>query len=134
MVVDGGGWWLMVVDGGRWWWMVVDSYIRNIFKFYHLFIFHHTSNFKLFTRTPLFSLQTLSLPVVVTVHGNQECNALATILWDNAFAEPVSVILTFIFFFSILIYFFQFNFFFVLIFLIYFFKFYNFFTVFLIHL
>jgi hypothetical protein len=26
---------------------------------------------------------------VVTVHGNQECNALATILWDNAFAEPV---------------------------------------------
>jgi len=36
-------------------------------------------------------LQTLSLPAVVTVHGNQECNALATILWDNAFAEPVSV-------------------------------------------
>jgi len=33
----------------------------------------------------------LSLPAVVTVHGNQECNALATILWDNAFAEPVSV-------------------------------------------
>jgi len=32
----------------------------------------------------------LSLPAVVTVHGNQECNALATILWDNAFAEPVS--------------------------------------------
>jgi signal transducer and activator of transcription 5B len=24
----------------------------------------------------------------VTVHGNQECNALATVLWDNAFAEP----------------------------------------------
>ena len=24
------------------------------------------------------------------MHGNQECNALATILWDNAFAEPVS--------------------------------------------
>ena len=34
--------------------------------------------------------QALSMPVVVTVHGNQECNALATILWDNAFAEPVS--------------------------------------------
>lgn len=34
-------------------------------------------------------LQTLSLPVVVTVHGNQECNALATVLWDNAFSEPV---------------------------------------------
>ena len=26
---------------------------------------------------------------MVTVHGNQECNALATVLWDNAFAEPV---------------------------------------------
>ena len=38
----------------------------------------------------LLLLQTLSLPAVVTVHGNQECNALATILWDNAFAEPVS--------------------------------------------
>ncbi|ESO05053.1 hypothetical protein HELRODRAFT_156927 [Helobdella robusta] len=36
----------------------------------------------------VFQVWTLSLPVVVTVHGNQECNALATILWDNAFAEP----------------------------------------------
>nr|UCK81542.1 signal transducer and activator of transcription 1-alpha/beta-like protein [Arenicola marina] len=35
-----------------------------------------------------FQVWTLSQPVVVTVHGNQECNALATILWDNAFAEP----------------------------------------------
>ncbi|KAK2166934.1 hypothetical protein LSH36_33g03003 [Paralvinella palmiformis] len=34
-----------------------------------------------------FQVWTLSLPAVVTVHGNQECNALATILWDNAFAE-----------------------------------------------
>ena len=34
--------------------------------------------------------QTLSLPAVVTVHGNQECSALATVLWDNAFSEPVS--------------------------------------------
>ncbi|XP_036366179.1 signal transducer and activator of transcription 5B isoform X2 [Octopus sinensis] len=31
---------------------------------------------------------TLSNPVVVTVHGNQECKAMATILWDNHFAEP----------------------------------------------
>lgn len=38
-----------------------------------------------------FLFQTLSLPVVVTVHGNQECNALATVLWDNAFALPVSI-------------------------------------------
>ncbi|KAK2180532.1 hypothetical protein NP493_439g02027 [Ridgeia piscesae] len=36
----------------------------------------------------VFQVWTLSLPVVVTVHGNQECNAMATVLWDNAFAEP----------------------------------------------
>ncbi|XP_048237971.1 signal transducer and activator of transcription 5A-like [Haliotis rufescens] len=36
----------------------------------------------------VFQVWTLSLPVVVTVHGNQECNALATILWDNAFSSP----------------------------------------------
>uniref|UniRef100_A0A8C4Q486 SH2 domain-containing protein n=1 Tax=Eptatretus burgeri TaxID=7764 RepID=A0A8C4Q486_EPTBU len=34
------------------------------------------------------SVRALSLPVVVTVHGSQENNATATILWDNAFAEP----------------------------------------------
>ncbi|XP_029769954.1 signal transducer and activator of transcription 5B-like, partial [Terrapene carolina triunguis] len=32
--------------------------------------------------------QTLSLPVVVIVHGSQDNNATATVLWDNAFAEP----------------------------------------------
>ncbi|KAL8164059.1 UNVERIFIED_CONTAM: hypothetical protein K2H54_044842 [Gekko kuhli] len=31
-------------------------------------------------------LQALSLPIVVIVHGNQDNNAKATILWDNAFA------------------------------------------------
>lgn len=37
-----------------------------------------------------FSLaQTLSLPVVVIVHGSQDNNATATVLWDNAFSEPV---------------------------------------------
>ncbi|KAL5010871.1 hypothetical protein ScPMuIL_013176 [Solemya velum] len=36
----------------------------------------------------VFQVWTLSLPVVVTVHGNQECNALATVLWDNQFSEP----------------------------------------------
>lgn len=39
---------------------------------------------------PSFSQQTLSLPVVVIVHGSQDNNATATVLWDNAFAEPVS--------------------------------------------
>ena len=28
--------------------------------------------------------------VVVIVHGSQDNNATATVLWDNAFAEPVS--------------------------------------------
>uniref|UniRef100_A0A0B7B2F6 STAT transcription factor protein interaction domain-containing protein n=2 Tax=Arion vulgaris TaxID=1028688 RepID=A0A0B7B2F6_9EUPU len=36
----------------------------------------------------IYQVWTLSLPVVVTVHGNQECNASATVLWDNGFAEP----------------------------------------------
>ncbi|KAF7240329.1 Signal transducer and transcription activator 6 [Varanus komodoensis] len=35
-----------------------------------------------------FHLQALSLPIVVIVHGNQDNNAKATILWDNAFAVP----------------------------------------------
>ncbi|XP_077185341.1 signal transducer and activator of transcription 6 isoform X2 [Paroedura picta] len=33
-----------------------------------------------------FLVQALSLPIVVIVHGNQDSNAKATILWDNAFA------------------------------------------------
>ena len=40
--------------------------------------------------------QTLSLPVVVIVHGVQEPQAWATITWDNASAEPVSHHLLFI--------------------------------------
>lgn len=31
---------------------------------------------------------TISLPVAVIVHGNQEPHALATIIWDNAFSLP----------------------------------------------
>lgn len=42
---------------------------------------------------PLCLFQTLSLPVVVIVHGSQDNNATATVLWDNAFAEPVSAFL-----------------------------------------
>uniref|UniRef100_A0A8C3HWX4 Signal transducer and activator of transcription n=1 Tax=Chrysemys picta bellii TaxID=8478 RepID=A0A8C3HWX4_CHRPI len=38
----------------------------------------------------VFQVKTLSLPVVVIVHGSQDNNATATVLWDNAFAEPVS--------------------------------------------
>ena len=33
-------------------------------------------------------MKTLTLPIVVIVHGNQEANASASILWDNAFARP----------------------------------------------
>ena len=35
-----------------------------------------------------FYIWTLSLPVVVIVHGNQEPHAWATVTWDNAFAAP----------------------------------------------
>uniref|UniRef100_A0A904MVA4 Signal transducer and activator of transcription n=2 Tax=Culex pipiens complex TaxID=518105 RepID=A0A904MVA4_CULQU len=35
-----------------------------------------------------FSVWTISQPVVVIVHGNQETAAKATIVWDNAFADP----------------------------------------------
>lgn len=38
-----------------------------------------------------FDVWTLSLPVVVIVHGNQEPHALATITWDNAFSEPTRI-------------------------------------------
>ncbi|NWX94493.1 STA5B protein, partial [Nothoprocta pentlandii] len=37
----------------------------------------------------VFQVKTLSLPVVVIVHGSQDNNATATVLWDNAFAEAV---------------------------------------------
>ena len=36
-----------------------------------------------------FQAWTLSTPVVVIVHGNQEPQALATVTWDNAFAETI---------------------------------------------
>ncbi|XP_017286403.1 signal transducer and activator of transcription 6 isoform X2 [Kryptolebias marmoratus] len=35
-----------------------------------------------------FRIQVISQPVVVIVHGSQDNNALATIIWDCAFAEP----------------------------------------------
>lgn len=37
----------------------------------------------------VFQVTTLSLPVVVIVHGVQEAHAWATIIWDNAFAQPM---------------------------------------------
>ncbi|XP_024149622.1 signal transducer and activator of transcription 6 [Oryzias melastigma] len=38
-----------------------------------------------------YMIQMISLPVVITVHGSQDSNALATILWDCAFARPERV-------------------------------------------
>uniref|UniRef100_A0A3Q1K9W8 Signal transducer and activator of transcription n=1 Tax=Anabas testudineus TaxID=64144 RepID=A0A3Q1K9W8_ANATE len=35
-----------------------------------------------------YGIQMISLPVVVIVHGSQDNNALATIIWDCAFSEP----------------------------------------------
>lgn len=34
----------------------------------------------------------MSVPVVVVVHGNQGPNSEATIIWDNMFSVPVSII------------------------------------------
>lgn len=36
----------------------------------------------------VYTVQAMSLPVVVVVHGNQVCSAEATILWDYAFGQP----------------------------------------------
>ncbi|XP_071451764.1 signal transducer and activator of transcription 5B isoform X2 [Hetaerina americana] len=46
------------------------------------------SNFSVGGGELVFQVWTLSLPVVVIVHGNQEPHAWATVTWDNAFAEP----------------------------------------------
>lgn len=35
----------------------------------------------------IFNISAISVPVVVTVHGNQQCDAEATVFWDNAFAD-----------------------------------------------
>lgn len=49
------------------------------------------SQFKVGGGELVFQVWTLSLPVVVIVHGNQEPHAWATVTWDNAFAEPSRV-------------------------------------------
>lgn len=48
-----------------------------------------STSFTLGPNKLLIQLQALSLPLVVIVHGNQDNNAKATILWDNAFSEMV---------------------------------------------
>ncbi|MEJ1285421.1 signal transducer and activator of transcription 5A [Cricetulus griseus] len=45
------------------------------------------SQFSVGSNELVFQVKTLSLPVVVIVHGSQDHNATATVLWDNAFAE-----------------------------------------------
>lgn len=57
---------------------------------YYSLPFNIFNGFAVFVVLPSFFEQTLSLPVVVIVHGSQDNNATATVLWDNAFAEPVS--------------------------------------------
>lgn len=46
------------------------------------------SQFSVGVNELVFHVKTLSLPVVVIVHGSQDNNATATVLWDNAFSEP----------------------------------------------
>ena len=48
-----------------------------------MLILHKSSSHLTF----LSQIWSLSLPVVVIVHGNQEPAALATVTWDNAFAQ-----------------------------------------------
>jgi len=52
-------------------------------KFTILFL----AEFHVGTNELVFYVRALSLPIVVIVHGNQETNASASILWDNAFSE-----------------------------------------------
>uniref|UniRef100_A0A3B4BJP9 SH2 domain-containing protein n=1 Tax=Periophthalmus magnuspinnatus TaxID=409849 RepID=A0A3B4BJP9_9GOBI len=35
-----------------------------------------------------YSIHVISVPIVVIVHGSQDINAMATVIWDCAFAEP----------------------------------------------
>lgn len=46
-----------------------------------------TSQFSVGGGELVFQVWTMSMPVVVIVHGNQEPHAWATVTWDNAFAE-----------------------------------------------
>jgi hypothetical protein len=39
-----------------------------------------------------YSFQTLSLPIMVTVHGSQDCDAQATIMWQRAFGSVVCLL------------------------------------------
>ncbi|XP_072306119.1 signal transducer and activator of transcription 6 isoform X2 [Eucyclogobius newberryi] len=39
-----------------------------------------------------YSIYVISVPIVVIVHGSQDINAMATVLWDCAFAEPDRVL------------------------------------------
>ena len=55
-------------------------------KLYIIFAFFSTDDLSSFPS------QTLSLPVVVIVHGSQDHNSTSTVFWDNAFAEPVSTL------------------------------------------
>ncbi|XP_025832752.1 signal transducer and activator of transcription 5B isoform X2 [Agrilus planipennis] len=52
------------------------------------FSLHFQSQFSVGGGELVFHVWTLSLPVVVIVHGNQEPHAWATVTWDNAFSEP----------------------------------------------
>lgn len=52
------------------------------------FALFFSSSFSIGSGELAFQVWTLSLPVVVIVHGNQEPHAWATVTWDNAFSEP----------------------------------------------
>uniref|UniRef100_A0A3Q2Q4D0 Signal transducer and activator of transcription n=1 Tax=Fundulus heteroclitus TaxID=8078 RepID=A0A3Q2Q4D0_FUNHE len=47
-----------------------------------------TAKISISTNDAFFVVKIISQPVVVIVHGSQDNNALATIIWDSAFSEP----------------------------------------------
>ncbi|ODM94108.1 Signal transducer and activator of transcription 5A [Orchesella cincta] len=51
------------------------------------FCLHFQCQFTVGEKELIFKIWTLSLPVVVIVHGNQEPHAWATVTWDNAFGR-----------------------------------------------
>ncbi|MGH0147658.1 UNVERIFIED_CONTAM: hypothetical protein FKN15_011305 [Acipenser sinensis] len=70
--------------------IITESQARGLSQPGSLTTFEMTDNFPALSLTVSWCLnlsQVISFPIVVIVHGSQDNNALATILWDCAFSE-----------------------------------------------
>lgn len=65
--------------------MLVNSQTATDQKYALLF---HITPFQL-GNLGKFDVWTLSLPIMVTVHGSQDCDAQGAILWQRAFCDVV---------------------------------------------